>query len=269
MKKPNFNPEWPKSWKESYEYDKLEVFGELDQQSLGYAYAYSRRCEQTLQAVQKHVQKGSRILDVAAAQGNFTLSLAEMGYEVTWNDLRSELADYVKLKHEFGEVHFKAGNCFELDFGNLFDAVLITEIIEHVAHPDRFLRKSSSLVKPGGYIIMTTPNGEYFRYGYPKFSECRDPSQYESEQFGPDADGHIFLLHTEEIHSLAVHAGLQVVENKTYTNFLTNGHVKTHKILPLISKGIVDAIEALTSIGNGIPLKRLNTNMLTVFQRKE
>jgi 2-polyprenyl-3-methyl-5-hydroxy-6-metoxy-1,4-benzoquinol methylase len=41
----------------------------------------------------------------------------------------------------------------------LFDAVLITEVIEHVAHPDEFLAKTAALVKPHGSIVLTTPNG--------------------------------------------------------------------------------------------------------------
>src|ERR1043166_1848550 len=46
---------------------------------------------------------------------------------------------------------------------------LITEIIEYVAHPDEFLRKAASLAKPGGYIVMTTPNGGDFLNRLPKF----------------------------------------------------------------------------------------------------
>jgi len=58
---------------------------------------------------------------------------------------------------------FVTGNVFELSFPEVFDAVLITEVIEHVAHPDAFLKKVSALVRLGGCIVLTTPNGRYFR----------------------------------------------------------------------------------------------------------
>src|SRR5713101_6933991 len=125
---------WPQSWKDSYAYDREEIYGEIF--NYGYAYAYANRRRQTLRLLTEVLRPGAPILDLAAAQGNFSLALAEMGYEVTWNDLRAELADYVRSKHDRGQIHFASGNAFDLRFPSLFDAVLITEIIEHVAHPN-------------------------------------------------------------------------------------------------------------------------------------
>ena len=207
MKRVYIQPTWPDSWKYSYPYDLEEVYGEITNR--GYAYAYDARRQQALRLLTEVLVPGARILDIAAAQGNFTLALAEMGYMVTWNDLREDLADYVRLKLEHGDVSFAAGNAFELDFPSPFDAVLITEIIEHVAHPDEFLTKTAELVKPGGYIVLTTPNGAYLRNKLPKFSECPDPSIYEEIQFKPNSDGHIFLLHPDEIQPLAARSGLE------------------------------------------------------------
>ena len=92
------------------------------------------------------MKPGATILDIAAAHGNFTLALAELGYRVTWNDLRAELAEYVQRKHERGAVEYMPGNCFELAPRNSFDCVLFTEVIEHVAHPDEFMIKVARLI---------------------------------------------------------------------------------------------------------------------------
>jgi 2-polyprenyl-3-methyl-5-hydroxy-6-metoxy-1,4-benzoquinol methylase len=244
MKKIDFNDSWPPSWQQSYSHDLLDIYGGLS--NLGYVYQYANRRKQTLDLVQKVAQPGARVLDVAAAQGNFSLSLAEMGYEVTWNDLREDLVDYVKLKYEYGTIHYKPGNIFELKLESCFDVVLITEIIEHVAHPDEFLAKIAYLVKPGGYIIMSTPNGEYFRNHLPRFSDCSDPEQFEAIQFQPDADGHIFLLHLDEIESLAHQAGLLVVETRLFTNFLTRGALKSEALLRLLPYSWVNSCEQWT-----------------------
>src|SRR5262245_48119639 len=198
MKRVYIQADWPESWKSSYNYDLEEIYGEIS--NLGYAYSYHNRTKQTLKLLSEVLLPGARVLDIAAAQGNFSLSMAEMGYDVTWNDLRADLADYVRMKYETGSINFAPGNAFELRFPYLFDAILITEIIEHVAHPDEFLTKMATLVRPGGYVVMTTPNGAYIRNTLPKFSDCPDPSAYESIQFKPNSDGHIFLLHTTEVH---------------------------------------------------------------------
>lgn len=244
MKRVTLDESWPESWKYSYRYDLQEIYGEVTH--LGYAYAYQSRREATLRLVSEVLAPGARILDVAAAQGNFSMALAELGFDVTWNDLREDLAGYVRLKQERGRIEYAPGNVFEVDFATAFDAVLLTEVIEHVAHPDRLLARIASLLRPGGYVIMTTPNGKYFRNGLPKFSECGDPAIYEGVQFKPDADGHIFLLHPDEIGPLAASAGLQVDALMLLTNPLTHGHLKTEAVLRVLPAAMVMALETVT-----------------------
>lgn len=246
MKRVYIDEDWPESWKYSYPYDLEEIYGEITNR--GYAYAYDNRRKQTLRLLTEVLPPGSRILDIAAAQGNFSLTLAEMGYDVTWNDLREDLAGYAQLKHERGKIHFAPGNAFELSFPRPFDGVLITEIIEHVAHPDDFLAKTAQLVRPGGYVVMTTPNGAYFRNTLPKFSDCADPSVYESVQFKPNCDGHIFLLHPDEIAPLAARAGLEVEELAMFTNPLTIGHMKMELLLRVLPRAFVNGVEATTQL---------------------
>ncbi|HKD55649.1 MAG TPA: methyltransferase domain-containing protein [Steroidobacteraceae bacterium] len=259
MKRITPRADWPDSWKTSYEYDLQEIYGQLSHR--GYVYAYDNRRRHAINLVTEVLDGAARILDIGAAQGNFSLALAELGYEVTWNDLRAELADYVRLKHEHGKLHFAAGNAFDLQFPHPFDAVLITEIIEHVAHPDEFLVKVARLVRPGGYIVLTTPNGGYFRNKLPRFSECADPSVFESIQFQPDADGHIFLLHTDELTELVRRAGLRLDRLQLYTNSLTNGHVKLETALKVLPRGLVDSLDALSERLPGAIARRLLVSM--------
>ncbi len=267
MRQPAFNESWPESWKLSHAYDLEEVFGQV--RYYGYVYAYQRRMRQTLDLVQHIAQPPATVLDVAAAQGNFSLRLAEMGYRVIWNDLRGDLADYVLLKHERGDLKFASGNVFDLGLDGAFDVVLITEIIEHVAHPDEFLQKIGRLVKPGGHIVMTTPNGGYFKNRLPKFSDCPDPSQFEAMQFKPNSDGHIFLLHVDEISGLAAKAGLKVEQIRIYTNFLTNGHVKTEALLKVFPRYLVETLDTLTARLPWLLRKKLHTGMAVLFSRPE
>jgi len=244
MKRVYPQEDWPKSWKYSYTYDLEEVYG--DYTNRGYAYAYDHRRGQILRLLTERLAPNARILDIAAAQGNFSIALAEMGYKVTWNDLREDLADYVRLKQERGNIEFAPGNAFELNFPAPFDAILIAEIIEHVAHPDEFLRKAANLVKPGGYIVMTTPHGAYFRNPLPKFSECPDPSIYEAIQFKPNGDGHVFLIHPDEIKPLAAQAGLEVEEIALFNNPLTQGFMKMERLLRVLPRSLVNRLEVAT-----------------------
>ena len=265
MKKPQFDPAWSDNWKMSYGYDIEEMFDQI--RCRGYTYAYARRMRDTLRTVQSVAEPPATVLDVAAGAGNFSLQLAELGYRVTWNDLRADLVDYVRLKHEKGIIQYAPGNVFELGFENAFDVVLITEIIEHVAHPDDFLGKIGRMVKPGGHVVMTTPNGGYVMNRLPKFSECSDPSQFEAVQFKPNSDGHIFLLHVDEIPVLAAKSGLKLERLRLGTNPLTNGHMKTEMILKVAPRRIVEGIEAFTQHLPGFLSRRINNSMTVLFSK--
>ena len=261
MKRVEPHASWPESWRYSYKYDLLEVYG--DKSDPAYSLAYAARTRLVLDLIASICPPPASVLDVAAGQGNLSLTLAELGYHVTWNDIRSELAGYVALKHERGAIDLRPGNILDLHFGRSFDVVVLAEVIEHVAHPDQLLRRARSLVAPGGRVVMTTPNGAYFRNALPKFSECPDPSQFESAQFQPDADGHIFLLHPDELHGLGRDAGLRVETLCLFTNPLTTGHLRTRGLLRRLPEQIVWALER-SSQRLPMPLRRKMSVQLAV-----
>jgi 2-polyprenyl-3-methyl-5-hydroxy-6-metoxy-1,4-benzoquinol methylase len=266
MRSPEPSADWPDSWKLSFSHDRLELYGE-DPRS-AYAASYRQRWRHTLALIREAASPGARVLDVAAGQGNATLALAELGYRVTWNDYRADLIPYVRSKYERGDVEYVAGNIFDLEFEEPFDLVLAAEVVEHVAHPDRFLEKLSTLIKPEGTIVLTTPNGEYFRNRLPKFAECADPSMFESVQFQPDGDGHIFLLYPDELAMLAEQAGLRVVRNLFFNNTLTSGGLMTRKILPLVPARAVETIEAVTAAFPVSMARRVHTAMAAILRRR-
>ena len=114
---------------------------------------------------------------------------------------------------------------------------------------------------------MTTPNGGYFKNRLPKFSECADPAVFESGQFKPNADGHIFLLHVDEIEPLARRAGLSVDRIALFTNPLTAGHVKTEALLRIMPRFLVNALEGATQMLPALLKKKLLVQMAVRFRR--
>ena len=242
MQRPEPQEDWPASWRDAYKYDLKEVFAPFAAPR-GHGFAYRRRMARALAMIKEVSPPRAKVIDIAAAQGNLSLMLAECGYDVTWNDLRAELAGYVRLKHEHGALSYLPGDVFALSARETYDTVVITEIIEHVAHPDRFLAQVATLVKPGGHIVMTTPNGEYLGNRLPRFSDCADPSAFEGMQFQPDGDGHIFLLHADEIAPMAHRAGLEVQSLQLFTTFLIAGRLRTEPLLHLLPFPTIDFLE--------------------------
>jgi 2-polyprenyl-6-hydroxyphenyl methylase/3-demethylubiquinone-9 3-methyltransferase len=168
-----------------------------------------------------------RVFEVAAGDGALGACLAAKGIEVVVNDLRAEvLTSAIANFQTAGRLTAMPGNLFDLDPDSTgrFDLVIATEVIEHVAHADAFLRHLARFLTPGGRIFLTTPNGSYFRNRLPTHSMIHDFAALESEQFKPDSDGHLFQITPEELSAIAQSAGLRAFEIELLAIPLITGH---------------------------------------------
>jgi 2-polyprenyl-6-hydroxyphenyl methylase/3-demethylubiquinone-9 3-methyltransferase len=159
--------------------------------------------------------------------------MAANGIAVVANDLCSERLKAGISNFVNGDrIMLRPGNLFELDprATGQFDLIVATEIIEHVAHTDEFLRHLARFLAPDGHIFLTSPNGSYFRNRLATHSMITDFKALESKQFKPDADGHLFLLTPHELIGIARSCGLSLVEiDFTGTPFIT-GHCRLSMI---------------------------------------
>jgi 2-polyprenyl-6-hydroxyphenyl methylase/3-demethylubiquinone-9 3-methyltransferase len=164
---------------------------------------YLERIHHVIRNVMKYCKRGEKVIEIGSAQANMTLLLAEMGYDCTAVDLRESFLTYSKKKYEKGEMTWILGNAFEQRFDSVFNAVLLCELLEHVAHPDDLVQRSLDLLAPGGILIMTTPNHRYFHAQEPSYEDARrDMQKLEANQFGPAGEHHLFSLTMDELRSL-------------------------------------------------------------------
>jgi 2-polyprenyl-6-hydroxyphenyl methylase/3-demethylubiquinone-9 3-methyltransferase len=169
------------------------------------------------------------VLEVAAGDGALSACLATMGCSVSANDIRADnLAGAVANFTNAESIRCLPGNLFDLDPAEIgqFDLVIACEIVEHVAHTVDFLRQLKRFVAPRGRILITTPNGAYFRNKLPTHSEIQDFTALEQQQFKPDSDGHLFLITPQEMESLAHQAGLDVERMVLWATPAVTGHVR-------------------------------------------
>jgi 2-polyprenyl-3-methyl-5-hydroxy-6-metoxy-1,4-benzoquinol methylase len=174
-----------------------------------------------------------RMLEVAAGDGSLCAVLESRHCAVVANDLREDqLRDSLQHFTNADRIEVVGGNILELQPEQLgkFDLVVACEIIEHVARSEQFLRHLARFLTAKGHLLVTTPNGAYFRNRLPTWSQVSDFETLESQQFKPDADGHLFLMTPEEFSSLAGRSGLKVTSMGVWgTPFLT-GHGKLVKL---------------------------------------
>ncbi|HMF58518.1 MAG TPA: methyltransferase domain-containing protein [Pyrinomonadaceae bacterium] len=171
--------------------------------------------------------KPHRALEIAAGGGGLSSRLAAGGCNVVVNDLREENMTASLREFSNGEcAQIEGGNMFDLSPERIgkFDLVLACEIIEHVAHPYELLEHLKNFLEPDGRLLLTTPNGSYFRNKLPTYSEIQDFDELETRQFKPDADGHLFLLTPSELCQLAASAGLLVERLNVWGTPMLSGH---------------------------------------------
>lgn len=107
--------------------------------------------------------KGGRVLDIGTGAGIVPETLLRLGYSVVTVDLarnekgREPLERLVALG---AEGHFAAVGLDPVPIpDDSVDVAFAGDVIEHLpGSPRHFLREILRLLKPGGYIVLTTPN---------------------------------------------------------------------------------------------------------------
>jgi 2-polyprenyl-6-hydroxyphenyl methylase/3-demethylubiquinone-9 3-methyltransferase len=104
---------------------------------------------------------GLRILDIGCGGGILSEAIARMGAEVHGVDMveknikiaRSHAAEQgLKLEYECCTAEALAKR------GEVYDAILNMEVVEHVADLPLFMRSCARLLKPGGIMMVATIN---------------------------------------------------------------------------------------------------------------
>lgn len=201
---------------------------------------YLQRIERILELARRHVPTDGRIADIGCAQGNVAITLAESGYAVDAFDLNASFIAYSKKKYERGDLTWHQGNAFEIaGLESSFDAVIMGEIVEHVAHPYDLLTRAVGLVKPGGVVVVTTPNGAFVRSRLPSYAEVigrGDLARIEREQFGPGGEHHLFAYTIDELRG-HVPSNARVVQIGYFGSGLLNSHSQRLLNTPIIGYG--------------------------------
>ena len=117
--------------------------------------------EQIAQTLKQKAKAGASVLDMGAGQGALSARLHDLGFKVTAVDTNDD--DYVLQDRdiEFRHVNFdhpKELEAFIAANESKFDVVCGVEVIEHVENPWNYIRGLVRLVKPGGVVLITTPN---------------------------------------------------------------------------------------------------------------
>jgi len=109
----------------------------------------------------KALPAGSVLLDAGAGSQKYRPNCAHLQYRAqdfggVTRDAQEGFAG-LKQDYTYGKVDYE-GNIWAVSAGDAsFDAILCTEVFEHIPYPNETLTEFSRLLKPGGQLILTAP----------------------------------------------------------------------------------------------------------------
>jgi len=102
--------------------------------------------------------RGKHVLDVGAGLGFFSERLHQKGAHVVATDIGENLLSRVRARVGCDCQRVDALGLVEAFGLDQFDIVVSSECIEHTPSPDEALRQMARVLKPGGYLAVSTPN---------------------------------------------------------------------------------------------------------------
>lgn len=181
-------------------YVPVNVFGEAFHES---------RLANLTHYFRKYLADTDRVLDVGSGYSMFHLTSPDWKFDVTCCDL--DHAAMEKMRVEAPHFKWVEGDAMNVPFADEeFDAVFAGEVIEHVPDPRAALTEWLRVLKPGGVLILTTPNKD------------RMVNRINKEHVWVNPE-HISEMSYSELKSLFADAGLKLLACRgIYLEFLFN-----------------------------------------------
>ncbi len=100
-----------------------------------------------------------KVLDVGCGGGILTEAMAQLNGELTGLDVEEETIEAAKVHAKKSRLEINYVNCPIEDYeADEFDLVTCMEMLEHVKEPQLVIDHCARLLKPGGFLFLSTIN---------------------------------------------------------------------------------------------------------------
>lgn len=146
-------------------------------------------------------KSGTRLLEIGCGDGRSLRLMRSLGWEVEAVEFDAQCVEEL-ARHEI-KTHL--GDIRSVNLASdTYDAIFMGHVLEHVYDPQAFLRECLRVLKPGGQIVMLTPNS--LSWGHRWFG-C--------DWRGLEPPRHIQVFHHRNLRRLVVDTGFQEVAART------------------------------------------------------
>lgn len=163
--------------------------------------------------IRPHLRAGSRLLEVGCGAGNLLVQAAVPGSQAVALDLSMQALTFVRSRFEEAGSGQEAPDriaCTQA-IGELlplldksFDCVLMSEVIEHLEAPQISLREAVRVLRPGGRLLITTPN---YRSFWPVMEWAVDRLNMAPKMAG---EQHVSRFHSSSLRKMLMDLQLEI-----------------------------------------------------------
>jgi 2-polyprenyl-6-hydroxyphenyl methylase/3-demethylubiquinone-9 3-methyltransferase len=170
--------------------------------------------------------RDARVVDVGCGGGLLSEALARAGAKLTGIDLGQKVIDIARLHlHESNlVVDYRVQSSADLAAAEPagFDAVCCMELIEHVPDPAALVNDLAAMLKPGGWLFMSTLNRTPAAFGAAILG-----AEYVMRMLPRGTHHYAQFLKPSELSRLLRHAGLELedVSGLRYNPFQRKGWI--------------------------------------------
>jgi 2-polyprenyl-3-methyl-5-hydroxy-6-metoxy-1,4-benzoquinol methylase len=119
-----------------------------------------------------YIQPKSRVLDMACGVGYGSSIIASQTdcESVLSIDISDNAIDYATKHYSHPKITYRCGDCLESPLEpEWFDIAVVFETIEHVQEYPKLLTRVQNALRPGGRLILSTPNQLHLPYNKKRF----------------------------------------------------------------------------------------------------
>lgn len=145
-----------------------------------------------------------KLLDVGCGGGRLLKRMKKRGWQVEGTDFDAQATQKVTARYGIKTHVGDLPQC-KLPADN-FDVITMSQTIEHLYDPAATLSESLRILKPGGLLVMTTPN-----------VDSLGANEFGAFWRGWEAPRHLHLFSVESLQRLTQQAGFKVIEARTYS----------------------------------------------------
>ena len=169
-----------------------------------------------------------RILEIGCGNGNILGQLAGLGWEAWGLDLDPKAVEEARKR---GATDVRAGRLLEQDYPTAhFDAIASVHAVEHVPDPKGLFEECHRLLKPGGHLVVSTPNWECLTHG-----------EFGTYWRGLEPPRHLHLFCRTSLRTVLEQTGFEIESLKTTSRGAAYGYrtsltAKNPQVSPLVAR---------------------------------